>query len=297
MDVDQRPRELSVLYRGPLSSCNYSCDYCPFAKRRETARELAADRAALEQFERWVEEQDGQLLLRVFFTPWGEALTRRWYREAIVRMSRWRHVLKVAAQTNLSASLEWIGQCDTDSVGLWCTFHPSQATLESFLQQCGRLDGIGVAYSVGIVGLRENWRQARALRARLPSGVYLWVNAFKSRGDYYSRQEAAAWERLDPLFPLNNRRHRSMGERCDTGQRVISVDGSGDVRRCHFVPARLGNLYRDSLETILAPRTCPNATCGCHIGYVHMPMLGMQAVFGDGLLERVPVEGLGINGN
>ena len=35
---------LSILYRGPLSSCNYACAYCPFAKRTETAAELAHDR-------------------------------------------------------------------------------------------------------------------------------------------------------------------------------------------------------------------------------------------------------------
>jgi hypothetical protein len=41
---------LSILYRGPLSSCNYACGYCPFAKRRETAAELARDREALARF-------------------------------------------------------------------------------------------------------------------------------------------------------------------------------------------------------------------------------------------------------
>ncbi|MEN8446791.1 MAG: radical SAM protein, partial [Cyanobacteria bacterium J06555_13] len=28
---------LSILYRGPLLSCNYGCEYCPFAKRQQTA--------------------------------------------------------------------------------------------------------------------------------------------------------------------------------------------------------------------------------------------------------------------
>ena len=37
-----------VLYRGPLSSCNYGCVYCPFAKKNEAYAELAGDRAALE---------------------------------------------------------------------------------------------------------------------------------------------------------------------------------------------------------------------------------------------------------
>jgi hypothetical protein len=41
---------LSILYRGPLSSCNYACAYCPFAKRRESSAELTRDRAALARF-------------------------------------------------------------------------------------------------------------------------------------------------------------------------------------------------------------------------------------------------------
>ena len=27
----------NILYRGPLSSCNYGCEYCPFAKHAESA--------------------------------------------------------------------------------------------------------------------------------------------------------------------------------------------------------------------------------------------------------------------
>src|SRR5439155_12206691 len=32
-----------VLYRGPLSSCNYGCHYCPFAKHAETHADLQGD--------------------------------------------------------------------------------------------------------------------------------------------------------------------------------------------------------------------------------------------------------------
>ena len=41
--------KLSILYRGPLSSCNYACDYCPFAKRKESYAQLEVDRRALER--------------------------------------------------------------------------------------------------------------------------------------------------------------------------------------------------------------------------------------------------------
>jgi hypothetical protein len=42
-------RPLTVLYRGPLSSCNYGCEYCPFAKRHETKEQHAHDGDALRQ--------------------------------------------------------------------------------------------------------------------------------------------------------------------------------------------------------------------------------------------------------
>ncbi|MEU8270103.1 hypothetical protein AB0B89_23465, partial [Sphaerisporangium sp. NPDC049002] len=44
---------LSILYRGPLASCDYDCPYCPFAKRRDSPARLREDRAALERFTGW----------------------------------------------------------------------------------------------------------------------------------------------------------------------------------------------------------------------------------------------------
>src|SRR5690606_24541191 len=71
--------DLTILYRGTLSSCNYDCPYCPFAKHWESPAELAADRRGLARFVDWVSARtDDRLAL--FFTPWGEALVRQWYR-------------------------------------------------------------------------------------------------------------------------------------------------------------------------------------------------------------------------
>src|SRR5687767_5798692 len=102
-----RAMRLGVLYRGPLSSCNYDCSYCPFAKRMETAAELATDRASLARFVARVKELDA-FQWRVFFTPWGEALTRSWYRESLASLSRTPHVLRAAIQTNLSVPPRWL---------------------------------------------------------------------------------------------------------------------------------------------------------------------------------------------
>lgn len=279
---------LSILYRGPLSSCNYACSYCPFAKRRESIEELARDRAALERFVAWVAARPASDRLGILFTPWGEALTRSWYRNAMAQLTHMRQVVKTAAQTNLSCRLDWVERCEKPTLALWATFHPTETTLDRFLNQCQELERRDVRYSVGVVGLREHFEAIRVLRSALPEHIYLWVNAYKDVSDYYRPGEVEWLTEVDPLFSFNNRRHPSLGRPCRTGSSVISVDGDGVVRRCHFVRQPLGNLYETDIELLLNERPCPNATCGCHIGYVHMLELELDRVFGAGLLERIP---------
>jgi hypothetical protein len=278
---------LSILYRGSLSSCNYGCDYCPFAKRRETAAELAVDRRALDRFISWVAQRTGDQI-RVLFTPWGEALTRRWYREALIRLSNMPHVTRAAVQTNLACELDWVDHCDRTRLALWTTYHPSQIGQSEFLARCRELDQRGVRFSVGMVGLKTNLDEAEALRAELPRHVYLWINAYKPGLGELTPVEAERFERVDPLYPINTIRHPSLGRSCRTGRSVISVDGDGNIRRCHFTSTILANLYEPGFESALVERPCPNATCSCHIGYVHLDHLNLSSVFGVGILERVP---------
>lgn len=287
--------ELKILYRGPLSSCNYDCVYCPFAKQVDSREELATDKAALDRFCDWVEQRKDQAdpnRFSILFTPWGEGLTRRWYREALVRLSNSSNVNQVAIQTNLSCGLRWIERCDLSSLGLWCTWHPNQVPLERFLNRCFELDQIGASYSVGLVGIKEHMDAAIELRERLSPNVYFWINAYKREPDYYSEKEIEFWTQIDPLFETNNTRHSSAGQACRTGQSVISVDGDGDIRRCHFIKQVIGNIYQPDFENSLRARKCTNQTCGCHIGYVHMNALGLYDMFGDGVLHRVPRENI-----
>jgi hypothetical protein len=141
---------------------------------------------------------------------------------------------------------------------------------------------------VGCVGLREHLPEISALREELPDDTYLWINAYKSEPAYYDQPLLDAFAGVDPLFPINNTRHESRGRACRTGYSVVTVDSRGDVRRCHFVQEVIGNIYESEVESCLMPRACPNDTCGCHIGYVHLEYLQLDRVFGDGLLERIP---------
>ncbi|MFE5889571.1 STM4011 family radical SAM protein [Streptomyces sp. NPDC056462] len=276
--------DLTVLYRGPLASCDYDCPYCPFAKRRDSTAQLRADRAALERFARWAADSDDQLSL--LFTPWGEGLVRSWYRRTLAELSHLPHIRRVAVQTNLSCRTDWLADADPETLALWCTYHPGQTPYDRFLAKCHDLTDRGIRFSVGIVGLPEHLQAARRLRAELPAHIYLWINA--AEGHTYQDAEADDWTALDPLFPYSRHPHASAGLPCRTGESVISVDGDGTVRRCHFVRAELGNLYDGSYRAALLPRPCPLTVCDCHLGYVHLETLPLYDVFAGGVLERIP---------
>lgn len=284
--------EVSILYRGPLSSCNYDCHYCPFAKRHENADELQADRNALERFVEWaIRYTNGRLSL--FFTPWGEALTRRWYHHAIQRLSRLTSIQKVAVQTNLSSPVDWLSECDVTKLGFWCTYHPSQVSRSEFLSRCEQLRKNGVTHSVGMVAIPDDYDEIEAMREELPSGTYLWLNAFDTgngRKYRYNDLELSRLVRIDPWFETNTIDHVSLGQICRAGSSVFSVNGDGEVRRCHFVEECLGNIYQSDWVFPAKELSCPNQTCGCHIGYIHMPHLQQSRIYGRGLLERVPTD-------
>jgi MoaA/NifB/PqqE/SkfB family radical SAM enzyme len=279
--------KLMLLYRGELSSCNYDCDYCPFAKRVDTREQLLLDQQQVARFVDWVAQQS-QLDLSIFFTPWGEGLIRPWYQQALIKLSQLSQVSKVAIQTNLSCRLDWLDDCDHDSVGLWCTFHPSEVRRERFLEKCQQLISRNIKFSVGMVGTKENFEQIRCLRDALPEQVYFWINAFKDVADYYKPADVEFLNAIDPLFHLNTHFYPSFDQECHTGDSVISVDGQGTIRRCHFIQQPLGNIYEENWLGILGPSKCTNATCECHIGYVHLKQLDLYSIFADGLAERVP---------
>ncbi|QDT40542.1 hypothetical protein Pan241w_05990 [Gimesia alba] len=279
--------KLSILYRGPLSSCNYDCHYCPFAKVHETAAELKTDRRALEKFGDWISTRK-QDRLSIFFTPWGEALTRRWYQEAICHLTSLDQIEKVVAQTNLSYNLDWIENANAQKLALWCTYHPSQTTRKKFLSQSQQLSQRGISHSVGTVGLPEDLEEIEQLRRELPPDIYLWVNAYKSSGKKYNDDTLKRFETIDPLFQLNTQYHSSLGRSCRCGSSVISVDGTGTIFRCHFMKEPIGNIYESDFESHLQESPCTNQTCGCHIGYVHMDDLELYSVFQEGILERIP---------
>jgi len=279
--------KLTLLYRGPLASCNYSCDYCPFAKRHDDREALEQDRQALARLGDWIAQQTSHRIT-LFFTPWGEALVRPWYREAIVRLSHTDSIDKIVVQTNLSAPMGWVTDCDTSRLRIWATFHPGECRREKFVAACKGLLAQGVRMSVGVVGIDEQREEIAVLRRELPPEIYIWVNAHDDEPARYDDAARQWYAQIDPLFPVTCRNHDSLGMPCEAGHSVLSVAGDGTLRRCHFIQEPIGNLYQPGFEERLRPSACTNASCNCYIGYVHMPHLGLAQHYGDGMLERIP---------
>ena len=269
--------DLTILYRGPLASCNYDCPYCPFAKRRDSPGQLRADRAALERFTAWVRRNpDRRPRSSVLFTPWGEGLIRSWYREALVGSPTCRTSERVAIQTNLAGRTGVAGRGATRrAVALWCTYHPGQAPHDRLPRPVPRAARRWACASrVGVVGLPEHLDEARRLRARaarrgLPVGQ-------RGRGAHaMTPTQEADVDGARPALRLQRAPARARpGTSAGPASRSSRCDGDGTVRRCHFVPADWATSTTAPTAPALRPAALPaSPSCDCHIGYVHLKTL------------------------
>ncbi len=282
--------ELTILYRGALQSCNFQCAYCPFAGTTMAQQDLAFDQAGLARFLAFI--QDSPHHYRILFTPYGEAMIHPSYQEAMVTLSWLPNVSKVAVQTNGSFPLagnNWLDRLNPRTAAFWLSYHPGQCSLAQFIRCTRALAQRTLRFSCGVVGIKAHIAEIRSLQAALPPAVYMWINAYKRTDHYYTEAELKELTRLDPLFPHNLHAYPSRGHRCRTGQEVFSVDANGDIRRCHFVKTILGNIATHDLASLPCSPFCPNETCHCHIGYIHLPELHQEGLYGEGLLERIPV--------
>ncbi len=276
-----------ILYRGPLSSCNYSCDYCPFAKTKNTRAELLDDKQKLKRFVEWIKDRKENV--EILFAPWGEALIRNYYQEAMTELSHLPNVKNVTIQTNLTCDTKWMSKVNKNTFSLWTTFHPSQISLEKFTEKCKELDDLNVRYSVGFVALKEDISILQKLRSLINEDVYIWANAYKRVPNYYTQSEIETIKKVDPLFDINNKFHPSKGKDCSAGNTSFSVDGDGNITRCNFIKGQITNIYSSAFEKHLKPRKCINKTCHCYIGYIHLKELQLENTY-QSIWGRIPVE-------
>jgi MoaA/NifB/PqqE/SkfB family radical SAM enzyme len=285
---------LLVLFRTRLEWCNYTCGYCPWnaSVRHVRAEEFRADEARLGRIVGRVAELPDAV--EFFITPKAEYLVLPYWREAVGRLLALPQVERVTVQTNLSFDVAaFLDRVDAGKLALWTTYHPTEVAEEELDRLHAKWELLrqrGVPFSVGIVGTHENLPHMHRLRRRLDPGVYLWVNAYQREPDYYTAEQLAEVRSVDPYFDLNNQRYPSRGRPCTAGQRAVYLDDEGDLRRCFFVGAVLGNLYKDGWRRLDAPHGCPRETCHCYVGHMHVVELDFRSVYGKDLAARIPRE-------
>lgn len=279
---------LHIFYRGFLKSCQYSCAYCPFAKKKDSKATLQKDRDALERFAAWVKNYPKPV--NILFTPYGEALIRSYYRQTLLELATLPHVQQIAIQTNLHIPLDWLKDAPQNKLALWCSYHPSQTTQEAFLNRCQQLHTMHIPFSVGMVALQENFEPIRSMRQALPPEIYLWLNANNDTGPHYYQPEEIEWlQSIDPWFSYSVTRRASHGCACFAGEKSIAVDAAGNITRCQFLRKSLGNLYTDSLGAILKATPCTRQMCDCYIGYAMRKDRPFLRHFGKSILARIPL--------
>lgn len=283
---------LLVLFRTRLEWCNYTCGYCPWnaTHNRVDAAAFRADADRLERIVKRIASLPDPIEL--FITPKAEYLVLPYWRAAIGRLLALPQVTRLTVQTNLSFDVAaFLDAVDADKLALWTTYHPGEVDAAGFAALETRWQTLlarGVPFSIGIVGTRDHLPLLEMVRARLDSRVYLWVNAYKREPAYYTPADRARIRRIDPYFDLNDHQYRSLGRPCSAGQRAVYLDDEGDLRRCFFVGEVFGNLFRDGWVCLDAPRPCPQPTCHCYVGQMHVVELDFRGVYGDFLAARIP---------
>ena len=279
----------TIYYRGFLKSCNYRCSYCPFSKKPDSPRQIEKDREALERFCGRTElfTDTGIMLL-----PYGEALIHPYYHEQMERLVRRDHVRFLACQTNLSFDIDTTLSRYTNpgKLKLWCSFHPSQTTVEDFISQCRKLKRYGIPFSVGAVGDPEMLPVIQRLRRQLDPDVYLWINDMDGRRRAYTGEETEAFAKLDPLFVLEQKKLPADIMKCRGGQDSVFVNGKGEMYACNISKIPLGNIYQEEPAS-MDQRACRSKTCSCYLAYSNRLDLEELKVFGAGYAYRIPDSG------
>lgn len=280
----------TILYRGSLKSCDYSCSYCPFSKREAADRELERDKTQWERFTDSLQDRAQALGIRALLVaPYGEALGHPWYWEGLAKLSALDQMGAVGAQTNLHFSVEkaldifFKGGGQPEKLRLWATFHPEMVSVAVFAEKCADIQRAGIALCAGAVGVPEDMEVIRRLKHALPEGVYLWINKMDGLRRPYTAEEREAFTEMDPYFGLELAYPPGDAVKC---QGRLFVEGDGKMRACNISPPYGVDWY--TWEGALPIPQCRRRVCSCYLAYGGREDPLDRILFGKYPLFRIP---------
>lgn len=281
--------EYTLYYRNFLRYCNYKCSYCPFSKYKLNKNDLEKDKEYFEKFIEFLKKSPDKF--RIFIAPRGEVLNFEHYKSGISLLSNMDNILEIVVQTNLSGDLEWLEKVNKDRLSLWATYHPVEVGLEKFYGNLEFLDSRNIKFSVGAVGVRENFDMIFNLKEKMKflknTRPYFWINAYKDEKGYYSKKDLEFLCTIDHLFEINLKNYKSMDYKCKTGENVFWTEYNGKIHRCWQDRKKLGNIFENSFKDIKISGGCRYSRCTCYIGYSNIKELNLGKIYVKSLLGRM----------
>lgn len=279
----------TIIYRGSLKSCNYTCPYCPFSKHKLLAGEEKKDFDNLEKFCKSIEERVfNHNIGAVFITPYGEAAIHEYYWNALARLSV--VVEKTGIQTNLSFDAEHMIDIfdkaggKRENLSIWATFHPAMTSVYEFSEKCRKISNYGINICAGAVGVPENADIIKHLRVLLPQNIYLWINKMDGLRRNYTASEIEMFTSVDPFFCDELEMHSVEPELC-AGRCFIEADGK--IKTCNICRPKKSDWYLSCNEDIYET-ACTNKRCSCFLAYGGRADIYTYGIYGRYPVFRVP---------
>lgn len=300
-------RAKHLYYRGYISSCNYTCDYCPFAKKKYSHIEIQKDKQSLQNFFDFIQKTIFNSTISIFFTPYGEGMIHEYYMDYLVKFAQLEKIKYVSIQTNLSFDHKFLlsklqeKEISLDKIKLWASFHSTMVSVEEFGKKANYLHKY-LDISVGIVAIPGAIDKILELKQKLDPKIYLWINGLARQKGKYSSEDIRALKHIDPLFEyeLNNIRLKSTNtnkilspstklyDECSASRSRFFIEANGDVMPCHVNRKILYNIYHGEEQSFNHKFTCTRKLCDCYLAYSNLEKTKLENFFGELLPVRIP---------
>ena len=276
-----------IFFRGNIDFCNYSCSYCPFAKKAQSIDKIQKEEENLKKLFFYVKNMDEDV--NIMITPYGEALIHPIYQEFMARLSTLDNVRKIGIQTNLSVDTKNListleeNKAYFSKIMIWATFHSQFADIKQFCNKANKLSSL-VSISCGIVANRKNFEEIKNLRQGLRPDVYLWINAMDKIKNKFTEDEISSLSHIDPFFA-----YEFYEKRID-----FKKSRSDDFSICQSYDKIYADINKYSSSCFFKKKkaissSCNNhKICDCYLGYSNFKDNYLSRFFGENIIFRIP---------
>lgn len=276
-----------IFFRGDIDFCNYSCSYCPFAKKTQSIDKIQKEEDNLKKLFFYVKNMDEDA--NIMITPYGEALIHPIYQVFIARLSTLDNVRKIGIQTNLSVDTKNListleeNKAYFSKIMIWATFHSQFTDIKQFCNKANKLSSL-VSISCGVVANRKNFEEIKNLRQVLRPDVYLWINAMDKIKNKFTEDEISSLSHIDPFFA-----YEFYEKRID-----FTKSRSDDFSICQSYDKIYADSYKYSSSCFFKKKkaissSCNNhKICDCYLGYSNFKDNYLSRFFGENIIFRIP---------